>query len=110
MEPRRKGKEEKGKGVVIEERVALISEAAACGTLADVRSVQVTGYVESQRSTRNVGARRKKGKKVATVAPGRGGQELVEGGGDDLKAEGGEFGFARGSSRGEHSSRPCVAG
>lgn len=53
--------------VMIEDSVASAPEAAAGAKPANVRSVQITGDVESQRSTRGVDARQEEDEVVAEV-------------------------------------------
>lgn len=65
---------QEGSVVLNEDSVASASEAAACALPADVSSVQVTGYVGSQRSTRGAGAHREEDDEVVVVASGLGGQ------------------------------------
>lgn len=64
--------EQKSSVVVIEDNVASASETAAGATLADVRSVQVTSDVGSQRPIGNADARPEEEEEVAEVELGSG--------------------------------------
>lgn len=66
-------KRAKGLVAVIGDSRTSASEAAACAAPANVRTVQVTGDVGSQRLTSSVGARQEEKNEVAVVAPGIGG-------------------------------------
>lgn len=61
------GSEQEGSAVVIEDSVAPVFEIAAGATPADVRTVQVTGDTERQRSTRGDGAHQEKEDEAAVV-------------------------------------------
>lgn len=68
-----------GSAVVIEDMVASALEAGTDATIVDVRSMQLAGDVESQRSTKGAGARQEKEDGVAVTAPstGEGGPAAV---------------------------------
>lgn len=65
---------QEGSVAVIEDIIAPTSEAAVCKMPTDVRSVQVTGDVGSQRLIRGVDARQEAEDEVAEVVLGLGGQ------------------------------------